>query len=166
MYHAILANDLSAEFPLSLSEEETRVVSHCQTASLILGRSGTGKTTCLIFKLVGKYLTSKTVMGERPVKQVSNKKVSSLWLAADLSQVLLTKSGFLADKLRTYTQELIKTLESKPADQQTPTDDKDPGSMTPQEDLEEGNVSVLRERSFPLVLTFDEFLEDLENITE
>ena len=71
MFHAILANDLSAEFPFDLSEEEARVISHCQTASLILGRSGTGKTTCLIFKLVGKYLTSKAVMGERPVKQVS-----------------------------------------------------------------------------------------------
>ena len=166
MYRAILANDLSAEFPFDLSEEEVRVISHFQTASLILGRSGTGKTTCLVFKLVGKYLTSKAVMGERPVKQVSYKKVSSLWLAADLNQVLMTKSRFLADKLRTYTQGLIKTLNSKPGDPQTPADDEDPASMTPQEDLEEGNLSVLREHSFPLVLTFDEFLDNLENTAE
>ena len=32
------------------------MITHFRTASLILGRSGTGKTTCLVFKLVGKFL--------------------------------------------------------------------------------------------------------------
>lgn len=89
-----------------------------------------------------------------------------MWLAADPNQVLMTKSSFLADKLRAYTQGLIKTLESKPADPQTPADDEGSASTTPQGDLEEGNVSVLREHSFPVVLTFDEFLEYLENTAE
>ena len=68
---SILSKDLSAEFPFDLSKEEARIIRHYRTASLTLGRSGTGKTTCLVFKLVGKYLASKAVADERPVRQVS-----------------------------------------------------------------------------------------------
>ena len=70
---SILANDLLAEFPFDLSKEEARVIRHFRTASLILGRSGTGKTTCLVIKLARKYLSSKVVMDERPARQVSNR---------------------------------------------------------------------------------------------
>ena len=68
---SILDNDLTAEFPFNLSMEEARVITHFQTASLILGRSGTGKTTCLVFKLIGKFLASKKIQDERPARQVS-----------------------------------------------------------------------------------------------
>ena len=68
---SILSSDLSAEFPFEVSREEARVIGHFQTASLILGRSGTGKTTCLVYKLVRRYLASKAVIGEKPVRQVS-----------------------------------------------------------------------------------------------
>ena len=84
MFKAIVNNDLMAEFPFDLSTEEFRIISHFQTASMILGRSGTGKTTCLVFKLVGKYLTSKAVVGETSVKQVSYPTLSSFCLALTL----------------------------------------------------------------------------------
>lgn len=80
---SILDNDLAAEFPFDLSMEETRVITHFQTASLILGRSGTGKTTCLIFKMVGKFLASKAVLDERPARQVSSMIIALLSSAAD-----------------------------------------------------------------------------------
>jgi len=67
---SVLANDVTAEFPFDLCEDEARVIRHFKTASLILGRSGTGKTTCLVFRLVGKYVARKAVAGERPVRQV------------------------------------------------------------------------------------------------
>ena len=78
---SILSSDLSAEFPFNLSREEARVIRHFRTASLILGRSGTGKTTCLVFKLVGKYLASKAVVDERPVRQVSYNRLIETFLA-------------------------------------------------------------------------------------
>lgn len=80
---SILDNDLAAEFPFDLSMEEARVITHFQTASLILGRSGTGKTTCLVFKLVGKFLASKTILDERPARQVSSMIIELLSSAAD-----------------------------------------------------------------------------------
>ena len=73
MIQAILANDLTAELPFDLSSDEIQVIGHFQTASLILGRSGTGKTTCLAFKLVGKYLARRKLQGAKPLRQVSKK---------------------------------------------------------------------------------------------
>lgn len=70
MMRSVLANDLAAEFPFDLSREEAACIAHFQTSSLIMGRSGTGKTTCLIFKMVGKNLTSKAVKDTKPVQQV------------------------------------------------------------------------------------------------
>jgi len=43
-------------YPVDISAEEAAVVNHFRTPAFILGRSGTGKTTCLVYKLVGRYL--------------------------------------------------------------------------------------------------------------
>ena len=70
---SIIDNELTAAFPFDLSRDEARCIIHFQSASLILGRSGTGKTTCLIFKLVGKYLASQAILDEKAVRQVSKR---------------------------------------------------------------------------------------------
>ena len=67
---SVLANDLAAEFPFHLSQDEVRIIENFETASLILGRSGTGKTTCLVFKLVAKFLARNHLIGEAPIRQV------------------------------------------------------------------------------------------------
>lgn len=59
------------EFPFDLSQEEMQIVSHFRSSSLILGRSGTGKTTCLVFKILAKYKARQSVPDERPIRQVS-----------------------------------------------------------------------------------------------
>lgn len=70
--NSILTNDLAAEFPFDLSMSEALCIKHYKSSSLIMGRSGTGKTTCLVFKLVGKFLASKALPGEKPAHQVGN----------------------------------------------------------------------------------------------
>ena len=55
-------------YPVDISGEEAAVVDHFLTPAFILGRSGTGKTTCLVYKLVGRYLFSKENVG--PLRQV------------------------------------------------------------------------------------------------
>ena len=55
-------------YPVNISAEEATVVDHFQTPAFILGRSGTGKTTCLVYKLVGRYLFSRENVG--PLRQV------------------------------------------------------------------------------------------------
>jgi len=50
-------------YPIDISAEEATVVNHFRTPAFILGRSGTGKTTCLVYKLVGRYLFTRENVG-------------------------------------------------------------------------------------------------------
>ena len=59
------------EFPFDLSQEEVAIVNHTNTSSLILGRSGTGKTTCLLFKLFAKYEAREAIHHSDRIRQVS-----------------------------------------------------------------------------------------------
>lgn len=62
------------EFPFDLSPEELDIVQHFSTSSLILGRSGTGKTTCLLFKMLARHRARqsalKSTSDEQQVRQV------------------------------------------------------------------------------------------------
>lgn len=58
------------EFPFDLSPEEMDIVRHFDTSSLILGRSGTGKTTCLLFKILAKYRARQSMPDEKSIRQV------------------------------------------------------------------------------------------------
>lgn len=64
-----LLRDLTFEVPFELSPEELRIVSHFTTSTLILGRSGTGKTTCLVFKLLAQLKARSSITGEEPIRQ-------------------------------------------------------------------------------------------------
>lgn len=66
----LVSQNLGAEFPLVLCAEELRIVKNYKTSTLILGRSGTGKTTCLVYKLVGRYLASHSLHLGRRRRQV------------------------------------------------------------------------------------------------
>ena len=71
LLRSVLNNDLVAELPLDLSDDEKTVINHFKTSSMILGRSGTGKTTCLIYKLVAQFLVAEKATGQRSKRQVS-----------------------------------------------------------------------------------------------
>ncbi len=67
-----MSDNGAAEFPFDMSPDENRIVSHFKTASLILGRSGTGKTTCLVFKLLAKYQSARSTPGGGAIRQASD----------------------------------------------------------------------------------------------
>ena len=146
MIRSVLANDLWAEFPFDFSGDETRIILHFGTSSLILGRSGTGKTTCLVFKLLAKYAAGCAVTEERSPRQL-----------------LLTRSTELATKLKDYINRLMRTLEANVIDQ---GEQQERGFPLPEiEDDDDccDTVFKLQNDSFPLVCTFDRFLQLLEN---
>lgn len=64
-----LLSNLTFEVPFELSPEELRIVSHFTTSTLILGRSGTGKTTCLVFKLLAQFQARSLISEEEPIRQ-------------------------------------------------------------------------------------------------
>ncbi|KAL9045188.1 MAG: hypothetical protein Q9214_001735 [Letrouitia sp. 1 TL-2023] len=124
---------------MNLSPEERQVISHISTSTLILGRSGTGKTTCLVFKLVAMYLSSTKAGSNQPAKQV-----------------LLTRSTRLTEKLRSYTKDLIETLMLQKGQKINIAVCKDPSTL-------EHGVFDLQDDMYPIVCTFDQLLSLIEN---
>ncbi|KAJ5545485.1 hypothetical protein N7535_006129 [Penicillium sp. DV-2018c] len=123
------------EFPFDLSPEELEIVTHFSTSTLILGRSGTGKTSCLLFKMLTKHKAKQLRLEEQQIRQL-----------------LLTRSSYLASKLQTYARSLIEAQA-----QNAPTEE-DVDS-----DLEPTSFFALQDSHFPFVCTYDEFLGLLEN---
>ena len=66
----LVSENPGPEFPLVLCKEELNIIKNYKTPTLILGRSGTGKTTCLVYKLVGRYLAYNSLRVGRPRRQV------------------------------------------------------------------------------------------------
>ncbi|KAG0641146.1 hypothetical protein HOY80DRAFT_753667 [Tuber brumale] len=123
-------------YPVGISGEEASVVNHIRTATFILGRSGTGKTTCLVYKLVGRYLHSMNI--EDPLRQV-----------------LLTRSKRLASKIRVNTSGLIEAQLGERKTQDAENNDFD--------DSTRKRFLSLTDMDFPLVCTFDYLLRLIEN---
>lgn len=146
MLRSVLAHDLLAEFPFDFSGDETRIILHQSTSSLILGRSGTGKTTCLVFKLLAKYAAGSAVTPERSPRQL-----------------LLTRSNELANKLKDYINRLMRTLAVSSADEGEHHERE--LSLPSAEDNEDQCETIfeLEDGSFPIVCTFARLLELLEN---
>lgn len=70
MLQSIIDQDVAAEFPFDMSEGELQIIQHSGTPTLIMGRSGTGKTTCLVFKMVHKNFAMLSALPENRARQV------------------------------------------------------------------------------------------------
>ncbi|KAH8146891.1 uncharacterized protein LAJ45_08970 [Morchella importuna] len=141
----VRAGNITAQYPLSLAQEELTIVKDTLNSTLIQGRSGTGKTTCLVYKLFGRYLTSKNLDARSSPRQV-----------------LLTRSHVLSNKLKDYTKRLIATHDLKP----DPTEGgSDMLSYMLGDDEREVNHTIftMLADDFPLICTFNYFLKLLEN---
>lgn len=139
-------------------------MSHFTTSTLILGRSGTGKTTCLVFKLLAQFQARSLVSEEEPIRQAC---IPSTMFATYLTclvnpQVLLTRSPYLASKLNSYTRSLIKSqVPNSPAGNFLNKNEtlSDAADMT----IDTKMTLFSPEMRFPLVCTFDQFLTILRN---
>ncbi|KAI9510706.1 hypothetical protein F5148DRAFT_1177323 [Russula earlei] len=136
-----------------VSHEEKKVV-ECTRSSFILGRSGTGKTTVIVFKIFGidRAWQNQGCVGPRP------------------RQLFVTKSRLLAEKVERDYVSLLYSLSAAPDSSDSPLfvreriqrwnsrrkretfnpDDTDNG----RDDLPE-KFSELRDSHFPLFLTMD-----------
>ena len=143
---AMERNDRSAEYPLELTREQVDYVRKTGSSSLALGRSGTGKTTCLVEKLVNRHQASM-LPNEGPLRQV-----------------FLTTSNELARKLSVHTHSRIRTEtweergELHDDDAAAKDQDRDDN-----DDWSSQNLESLHRESFPLVGTLDQFYDILEN---
>jgi len=67
---SLFADPDRTEFPFQISREEMDTIKNSNSAAFILGRSGTGKTTCLLFKLLCRNIASRAQDNQTPVRQV------------------------------------------------------------------------------------------------
>ncbi|KAF8421382.1 hypothetical protein EV426DRAFT_718708 [Tirmania nivea] len=144
MFDNIISENQDAEFPFDVNGTESRIIKHFRTAAFILGRSGTGKTTCLLYKLLSRYLVSAENGG------FENR----------LRQVLLTRSEPLSRKLRLELRRLIKTQLVGAA---AAEDDSRQDRAGDEENAVTLSLFSLQPEDFPLVCTFKYFMALLEN---
>ena len=136
MLESVLKDDMLADFPFDFSGDESKVIIHQDSSTLILGRSGTGKTTCLVFKLLVRYAAASAATIERSPHQL-----------------LLTRSNELASRLRAYLQGLSRTLNATQDDQ----DQRPSFGECPE------RIQDFAENTFPLVCTWEQFLRLLSS---
>ncbi|ORY76949.1 hypothetical protein BCR35DRAFT_332754 [Leucosporidium creatinivorum] len=157
----ILAQDDEAQHLFNMSPREREVVDH-PSSSFIIGRSGTGKTTCILFKMIGLEQAAKLAPG--------------LATRGKLRQVFLTQSPVLASKVKLYYQSIIATLaSSKLTEEEAKAVAQQRALAAEREDLDDledessalkglpSRFSDLKDEHFPLFLSFDTLLTLLES---
>jgi superfamily I DNA/RNA helicase len=142
---SFVSKSLLAEFPFDASPEEMEIIKHDQSGTLIMGRSGTGKTTCLVQKIVWNCTAQRSVIGQAPIRQI-----------------LLTRSKLLAEKLKVYTKRLVESQLSKTiSTTQVKLDVHD--TLAEESLLHSKTLAKLTDDDFPLVITFEGLLKIIEN---
>ncbi|KAK0506408.1 hypothetical protein EDD18DRAFT_1455735 [Armillaria luteobubalina] len=155
--NTILA-DVDATFPHMVSTQEKRIIEHPQSC-YVIGRSGTGKTTTMLFKMLLVERTFQLMESDLPRPR----------------QVFVTKSRMLAKKVQEYFSKLTSSLTM--ASQTFAELMRLPKSAQYQED-DVGLVDVddiidwrsdlpakfseLEGKHFPLFITFDGLCDMLE----
>ncbi|KAF8416944.1 hypothetical protein EV426DRAFT_624835 [Tirmania nivea] len=132
-------------FPFELSREELEIVELKNAAAFILGRSGTGKTTCLLFKLLWKSIVSRE--NESPVRQI-----------------FLTRSSVLAERLKDYLRRLIESQLGNPSAGTGLQHQETQGYLLKEtkDPLRDETLDTLQDDKFPLVCTFEQLFGFLE----
>ncbi|KAG9016354.1 hypothetical protein FRB90_003159 [Tulasnella sp. 427] len=135
-----------ASFMFSVAPPENQIIKY-PSSCLVLGRSGTGKTTCMVFRMIGL--------------DVAAKKSGQI-----LRQVFVTQSRTLARKVRLYCAQLMQT-ETDIIQPTGPKASQGLSLLDIDENAEEEGVlpakfSELEERHFPLFVTYDQLCKLLE----
>ncbi|KAJ1305473.1 hypothetical protein OPQ81_000480 [Rhizoctonia solani] len=133
-------------FQVSAKEKE---VIYYDSACFVLGRSGTGKTTCIVFKMLGIEKMFEWAEEGKP------------------RQVFITQSPELAQRVQEYYWGLVETDSGHSTLSKQNATDNEPILA----DLRDENVesfglpsrySLLEDKHFPLFLTFDQLCSLLE----
>ncbi|KAI5844072.1 hypothetical protein DFP73DRAFT_76530 [Morchella snyderi] len=145
---SILLGQSHSDFPFDVTGKEVEIIKN-KNATFILGRSGTGKTSCLLYKLMSRYLARNIAQPDTPIRQI-----------------LLTRSEPLARKLESEVQLLIDTQLLRVKAGFNYLEDGANISLEIRDGMEENTTEdffSLRKENFPFVCTFGHFLRRLEN---
>ncbi|KAK0464820.1 P-loop containing nucleoside triphosphate hydrolase protein [Armillaria novae-zelandiae] len=149
--------DVDATFPYVVSTQEKRIIEHPKSC-YVIGRSGTGKTTTMLFKMLLIERTFQLMASDLPRPR----------------QVFVTKSKILAKKVQEYFEKLASSLamaSRSPADfTNLPTAPNHQAllRLIDVDDIVDWRTDLpvkysdLEQRHFPLFITFDGLCDMLE----
>ncbi|EGX54364.1 hypothetical protein AOL_s00004g13 [Orbilia oligospora ATCC 24927] len=141
----ILQGGHQAEVPFVVSPEEESIINYFDSSVCILGRSGTGKTTCLVFRLLSTYIRDRLTNDSKEVRQI-----------------FLTRSPVLAGKIRQYVNRLINSHCMRFAVQSGITEAGDFSRIIDDEEMGTTGLIDVDNKSWPMVCTYDSFATMLE----
>ncbi|KAG5646925.1 hypothetical protein DXG03_002001 [Asterophora parasitica] len=159
LLHSILA-DLDVAFPFQVSPQEKEIIEHPYSC-YVLGRSGTGKTTTMLFKML--WIERTFQMNTQDMTKPR--------------QIFVTKSRVLAGKVEEYFLKLLESLKTASqspeelkklvaARKKAQSEDEDNLVDMDDEDNWRSDLPVkfseLQDSHFPLFLTFDHLCDLVE----
>ncbi|KAF8691973.1 UvrD-like helicase C-terminal domain, partial [Rhizoctonia solani] len=155
LYNSILA-DMEAVLPMALNPDERRIVRHHGT-SIVIGRSGTGKTTALIYKMRANAQLGSRSDELRPTRQlfVTRSKVLTQHISRNYQGLI--DSSDIANK---STQELEAMRQENQKYQSQELVEYD-NTVDLRVDLPR-RFSDLKNSHFPLFVSFDKLCELIE----
>ncbi|KAG8737474.1 hypothetical protein FRC10_008158 [Ceratobasidium sp. 414] len=155
LYNSIIA-DMEAVLPMALNPDEKRIVRH-QGTSVVIGRSGTGKTTALIYKLRANAQAAAMLDNGPPIRQlfVTRSRVLTQHIARNYRGLL--DSSEIAHKTREELAEIRKNNEHNRSRELVEFDNE----VDLRDDLPD-RFSLLETSHFPLFVSFDKLCSLLE----
>ncbi|KAG8707146.1 hypothetical protein FRC11_007662, partial [Ceratobasidium sp. 423] len=155
LYNSIVA-DLEMVLPMVLDEHERTIVSH-KGASIVIGRSGTGKTTALIYKIRAMDQENAAKEDSEPIRQMIVTRSRVLAQQVEATYLGLAEFTNIAAKSEEELKEMAKQSREDP--------DRALVEFDTEVDLRSDlppRYSELTQSNFPLFVSFDKLCSLLE----
>ncbi|KAI5991852.1 hypothetical protein EDD15DRAFT_2368613 [Pisolithus albus] len=152
-----LIAEQEVELPFQLTRKEWQIV-QCPTSCYVIGRSGTGKTTAMVFKMLGIHRAWEQVSDVRKPRQLFVTRFPVLAAKVNEFFTSLVESLALAGRTRDELRELrsqVRNAEHQESPMMNPMNALNYRPGTPQK------YSELTDHDFPLFITFDQ-VDDLK----
>ncbi|KAH7337934.1 hypothetical protein B0J17DRAFT_405653 [Rhizoctonia solani] len=144
-----ILNNSDANHVFHVSAKEKEIIYH-ESACFVLGRSGTGKTTSILFKMIGI---------EKLFEQMEE--------ITKPRQVFVTQSRVLAQRVQEYYRSLVKNS-SEAANKESQDGEQEEEVLADLDDEDASTFglpakySMLEDKHFPLFVTYDQLCSLLE----
>ncbi|CAB4422205.1 unnamed protein product [Rhizophagus irregularis] len=168
LYKSLVLGGLNFTFQVSKNEYE---IINCPTSAIVVGRSGTGKTTCIVYRQLASYLNSQ--LYKTPSLYDNNRNFYKRQIFITVSptfryrvkkhfytlrdSAMLSRKEISKRKFREYIKKKEEEGASAPIMHEEKDEEKELNSIP-----DTFNHLQLTDDKFPLFITFDKFVKMLQ----
>ncbi|CAJ0759747.1 3823_t:CDS:10 [Entrophospora sp. SA101] len=143
------------EFTFQVSKLEYEIINHPSSA-IVIGRSGTGKTTCIVFRLLASYLKSQPNETSNDNGEDSHKRQIFITLSDNLCHKVKENFNKLLTSVAFANKRMYKDQSHEESDNIDVTNDTKIGK-----DKIPNSFRLLTKDHFPLIITYEKFIKML-----